>query len=62
MLSKKELIYLNVYNRMFACVETIEHDCSLEINYKWMLLSITIIKREYNIGDCEPIIQCKDGS
>ena len=58
-LSKKELIYLKVYNRMFACVETIEHDCSLEIKYKWMLLSITNTKREYNIRDCEPIIHCK---
>ena len=62
MLSKKELIYLKVYNLMFACVETIEHYCSLEIKYKWMLLSIANIKREYNIRDCEPIIHCKSGS
>ena len=27
-----------------------------------MLLSITNIKREYNIRDCEPIIHCKSGS
>ena len=47
---------------MFACVETIEHDCCLEIKYKWMLLSITNIKREYNIRDGEPIIHCESGS
>ena len=62
MLSKKEMIYLKVYNRMFACVETIEYDCCLEIKYKWMLLSITNIKREYNIRDCEPIIHSESGS
>lgn len=47
---------------MFACVETIEYDCCLEIKYKWMLLSITNIKREYNIRDCEPIIHSESGS